>query len=341
MSATKRIDFIDCAKGFAILLVIIGHTVREGGPLCAILRAVIFSFHMPLFFILSSYTFRLSKDSNEFINKTKKAAVHLLVPVIVLFVLNSCYCLYTNSSQFYDIHFWRERLFSLIYSSGVQTFYGNFNVPAIGMPWFFVALFCGRSLYDYLHLRLGDSNYLFGVCILLSLIGTVLGYTMWLPFSMDIVLAIMPLFYYGDNMKKEKYNQSIIISFICWAVLFLLTSPGFSTWTYLELSVRRYPLYPICFIAAIYGTILICNISKKVVGLGVVTSPLLFIGKNSFYLFAVHCADYLPCILRLWKVTENELKNAILRVCVDLLIFLFVVFVRYIISKVLVKTKKI
>lgn len=341
MSASKRIDFIDCAKGFAIILVIIGHTVREGGLLSSILRAVIFSFHMPLFFILSSYTFRLSKDSSEFIRKTKKAAVHLLVPVLILFIINICYSLYINSSLLFDLHFWRGKVFSVLFSSGVETSFGNFVVPALGMPWFFVALFVGRSLYDYLHMKLNGSNYLLGVCILLSLIGIVLGYTNWLPFSLDVVLAIMPLFYYGDNMKKENYNQSIIISFVCWAVLFLLTSPGFSTWTYLELSIRRYPLYPICFIAAIYGTLFICNISKKITGLGVVTSPLLFIGKNSLYLFVVHCVDYLPCILRLWKVTGNELINAIFRICVDIVIFLFVISIKYIISKVSVKTKNI
>lgn len=42
----QRIDWIDFAKGITILLVIIGHNVS--GPL----RGAIFSFHMPLFFIL-------------------------------------------------------------------------------------------------------------------------------------------------------------------------------------------------------------------------------------------------------------------------------------------------
>ena len=49
-SASSRIDWVDLAKGIAILLVILGHTVKV-----PIIRAAIFSFHMLLFFILSGF----------------------------------------------------------------------------------------------------------------------------------------------------------------------------------------------------------------------------------------------------------------------------------------------
>lgn len=41
----ERILWIDVAKGIAIVLMIIGHTVQFGNPI----RNFIFSFHMPLF----------------------------------------------------------------------------------------------------------------------------------------------------------------------------------------------------------------------------------------------------------------------------------------------------
>ncbi len=43
---TKRLDWIVIAKGIAIILVIVGHTVPNPSPL----RHAIFSFHMPVFF---------------------------------------------------------------------------------------------------------------------------------------------------------------------------------------------------------------------------------------------------------------------------------------------------
>ncbi|WP_278969986.1 acyltransferase family protein [Megasphaera elsdenii] len=48
----NRVGWIDVAKGIAIVLVIIGHTVQFGGGT----RNFIFSFHMPLFFLLSGFT---------------------------------------------------------------------------------------------------------------------------------------------------------------------------------------------------------------------------------------------------------------------------------------------
>lgn len=83
----ERIGWIDCAKGIAILLVIFGHSIGGGSRAEAVLRGVIFSFHMPLFFILSSLTFRPSVDGNDFLKKTEKAFKHLIIPALILYVI--------------------------------------------------------------------------------------------------------------------------------------------------------------------------------------------------------------------------------------------------------------
>lgn len=49
-----RIQWIDIAKGITIIAMIIGHSVPYGSSI----RNLIFSFHMPLFFILTGYTMR-------------------------------------------------------------------------------------------------------------------------------------------------------------------------------------------------------------------------------------------------------------------------------------------
>ncbi|MBR4734180.1 MAG: hypothetical protein IK081_15615 [Lachnospiraceae bacterium] len=46
----KRIDYLDAAKGIAILAVIVGHFYAPG-----IIGRIIHSFHLPLFFIISGY----------------------------------------------------------------------------------------------------------------------------------------------------------------------------------------------------------------------------------------------------------------------------------------------
>jgi fucose 4-O-acetylase-like acetyltransferase len=53
---TNRIQRIDIAKGITILLVVIGHF-----PIPVLLRSWIYSFHMPLFFLISGMLFQKEK----------------------------------------------------------------------------------------------------------------------------------------------------------------------------------------------------------------------------------------------------------------------------------------
>ena len=55
----SRSNVIDVFKGLGILLVILGHA--WGVP--NILQKLIYSFHMPAFFILSGYFFRVERAS--------------------------------------------------------------------------------------------------------------------------------------------------------------------------------------------------------------------------------------------------------------------------------------
>ena len=50
---TKRIEWIDIAKGIGIILVVIGHISQ-----IEVLNDIIYSFHMPLFFIISGYLYK-------------------------------------------------------------------------------------------------------------------------------------------------------------------------------------------------------------------------------------------------------------------------------------------
>lgn len=51
----KRIAYIDSIKGFAILLVVMGHTFHDFKGINMAFIDFIYAFHMPLFFIISGY----------------------------------------------------------------------------------------------------------------------------------------------------------------------------------------------------------------------------------------------------------------------------------------------
>ncbi|WP_353939436.1 acyltransferase family protein [uncultured Bifidobacterium sp.] len=52
MARNSRLTALDSLRGFGILLVVLGHASRSVG-----LASWIFSFHMPLFFIISGMLF--------------------------------------------------------------------------------------------------------------------------------------------------------------------------------------------------------------------------------------------------------------------------------------------
>ena len=81
-SSTKRLDFIDVAKGIGIILVVLGHCMAYG---CQNrLFTMIYSFHMPLFFFLSGFLFK-SKDNASFLSGKVKT---LLVPMVCFQSIN-------------------------------------------------------------------------------------------------------------------------------------------------------------------------------------------------------------------------------------------------------------
>lgn len=74
--SNKRIEWIDSTRGIAILLVVVGHVVggytgNYGLPeyqrIIDIVVDVIYTFHMPLFFMISGYVFGLKNIIGQWI----------------------------------------------------------------------------------------------------------------------------------------------------------------------------------------------------------------------------------------------------------------------------------
>lgn len=82
----KRLDYIDAAKGIGILLMVLGHIWTDS---CAKIVIWLYSFHVPMFFILSGmvvkYTGNL--DKKPLCEIIKRKCQQLLVPYIVFEIL--------------------------------------------------------------------------------------------------------------------------------------------------------------------------------------------------------------------------------------------------------------
>ena len=95
----ERLEYIDALKGFAILLVVIGHVipwsflafedVTSMSPCPVLLWKIIYSFHMPLFIFISGFLFGQSHfySFKEYVMKMWKKTKMLLIPYVACGIL--------------------------------------------------------------------------------------------------------------------------------------------------------------------------------------------------------------------------------------------------------------
>ncbi|MEI0739791.1 acyltransferase family protein [Paenibacillus sp. JTLBN-2024] len=144
----KRLDWVDAAKGIGILLVVMAHV-----PIPDSLKQFIYSFHMPLFFLLSGMMFRSSSSpALSFIQKKSQK----LTPALSLF-LHHYVCILVLRYSFFafkgqtDIDPFVP--FTGIFISNADEARLTHN-PAI---WFLTTLFLVEILFFFMHrLSKGD-----------------------------------------------------------------------------------------------------------------------------------------------------------------------------------------
>lgn len=288
---TKRLDWIDIAKGIAIILVIVGHTVPNPSPL----RHAIFSFHMPVFFILAGYTFR-PKPWRELVSGSVS---RLLVPYVILALAWQILSFLMSGAPLTGGTL-AGGLETLVFASGVDV--PGLGVAAVGMAWFLAALFTSRLLFNAL-MRLFDSHevgvvWQGVVCAVIASCGLSVSRFLgiYLPLDLDLSCYIVLLMWAGYTVRQRGLEPSVSkpLMFIgvgvAWLVLAALSG--------LELSSRRVDGFIIATIAALAGSYCVCWVSmaveklKDVPVLGTFERALVFCGQASLAIFAIHAVDW-------------------------------------------------
>lgn len=98
-TGSTRINWLDTARGIAIILVIIGHANFPEE-----IRTIIYAFHMPLFFFLSGF-FLLKKQENFtsfLIKKSKSLIIPYFVYNIILIIFYWLLWLISRSANLYQ-----------------------------------------------------------------------------------------------------------------------------------------------------------------------------------------------------------------------------------------------
>ena len=278
---SKRLDWIDIAKGIAMILVIVGHTVPNPSPL----RHAIFSFHMPVFFILAGYTFR-PKPWRELLSGSVS---RLLVPYVVLALAWQVPTFLMSGAPLTSGTL-VAGLKTLVFASGVDV--PGLGVTAVGMAWFLAALFTSRLLFNVL-VRLFDRRgigvvWQGVVCAAIAFCGLSVSRLMgvYLPLDLDLSCYIVLLMWVGYTARQRRLEPSVskpllfIGAGVAWLVLAALSGLVAAT------------------IAALAGSYCVCWVSmaleklKDVSVLGSFERALVFCGQASLAIFAIHAVDW-------------------------------------------------
>lgn len=276
----NRIKYWDIAKGFTIIIVIMGH-IKNIDPF---IRNIIYSYHMPFFFIANAYFIK----NYNIIDNLKKSARSLLIPYAVVCVISAILSAFLKESVSPVKVFFTQIAEMFLGFSKTNNIFVVFN--GVWLVWFVVCLFASRMIYIFLMHFLQNKSLLlqFTVMILLADFGWLIGeYYAFLPWSFDIALVSLTLMWLGDNLHKSNVFNThklilLITSMLIWVIGLLLNLN-------LEMAVRRYPsLFP-SLITAAAGSIVVIYISKAIEAKFLILSKFLsWCGQNSMIILAVH-----------------------------------------------------
>lgn len=293
----KRIEYFDIARGIAIILMIIGHVVDFGWK-----RNIIFSFHMPLFIIISGMFYREKNFKDFIVNIIKK----LILPYIIVILITGFVKAIAIDNNIDIVLFLKNYIKQILYSYSylkVKT-----NVQPIDVLWFFPFLAIIRVIFYILKKSCKEDDLLLGLfCLLISYFGYILGIKeKWLLFSADVAMTCMIFYYIGYIFFKYNILEKILQNKKLLCIVFLVWVLGIKFGS-VELAVRNYPDGLFSFIVAICGTIITLKISMIIEHrTKIISKGLAWFGRNSMYILLIH---YMERTLILYNNIFSNIAN--------------------------------
>ena len=280
MKAKERDHTCDIMKCIGIIAVIAGHLTLAG-------HRFIFSWHMPLFFIIAGYFYH-EKDTLVMV---KKDARHLLIPYyLTCSAVIFCFAFKSLTHNEDLVSSW---IIASLYASGSLQHTSEYlaNIPIIGAIWFLWALFWTKNVFNILFKRY--RKHFLPICFFISMAATFTDrYVINLPLA--ILPGISATLFYAIGYKARQLKDSTVtgkyaMSFACvsiatWIVSFL----------FYDMSMVRchYDNLPVNIIGACGGTLCIEIISGFLSKYKCMATDLLeWIGRNSMVFLCIHAFD--------------------------------------------------
>lgn len=288
MQGKERVLWIDIAKAVAIIAMIVGHITEYGGSF----RNLIYSFHMPLFFILTGYTMRNISNWKEWAISVKKDFLRLIIPAVIVLIINNSY----------SVLFLGDDFGKAAYHTGMQLLWASSfsfdGIPEIGLLWFLIVMFWAKLIYNGIKL-IFPGKYYYAVYFILGIVGYNMSYLrlqIMLPQAFDITLIVVVLLFIGQMFKKvydkfEKYQLPITF------VAFLMWLGCLENGVVVDLGGRLFTQCALGLICSISGCIVIISLSCAIEGNSIITKIMTFIGRHTLLIML--------CSYLIWILLAN------------------------------------
>ncbi len=286
MSAEKRDHSIDILKGIAIILVLIGHIPYTPD----ILRAWLYTFHVPTFFVCSGILFsvdRYPKFKDFFISRVKG----LLLPILTLGILSAllqlalCWAFNTFSHGIFsyttDIHP-VSLILSLLIGYRLHEYYFTL--------WFLYTLFLGELIFYYLAKLIRKRWYGYLIILLcgIALQYVISSHVYGFVWSIDLLPACLAFLSCGALLKMLIYEKGkkapVWILPIAIVLSFVFTYLNMPDGNQVNLFYGRM-WNPFFYLISALSGIMICVIISGLIGR---SRTLEFYGRNSLVTYAFH-----------------------------------------------------
>ena len=218
-AASSRIVQIDSLRGFAIFLVILGHSVLVfpvnmlENYYCQLLHDLIYSFHMPLFFMIAGYCY----SCRDYRSYVKRKFMRLMLPYIAFNVIDMI-PRYLLAAFFNHKQTLTESITKMIFHGGAY--------------WFIYTLFIMFMIYPFIHALVRSSR---TKMIMLAVILFVLQFVKTGITLFDAERLIHNLFYFhlgvivremfGTSWPQIRFHTPLLAaSAVLWLLLFSVKS---------------------------------------------------------------------------------------------------------------------
>ena len=272
---TKRTKYLDAARGFALLAVMVGHCITKG----TFLHKFIFSFHVPMFFLISGYLYKCKEGA------TLKDLKRLAIPYAVVVMIVAVFGKVMASGGYYGNT--KNLILAALFGAGVK----HGDILLIGSIWFWPTIFLARRYLDCIFTWFTKDKARAAAVIALVLAGVGLAKEkIWAPMNADVALVAAGFMFAGYLIHKYQIKMTLPVMAAC--IAFWIMSLSCER---INIGKRDYEVRYITFVGAVGAGFLFLELFRwleQVKLLGWLTGFFAFTGRHTIALLAIHDLDW-------------------------------------------------